>query len=176
MVARGNQQEQGIDFLETFSLVVRTATIRTVLHVVVTKKWSLRQLDVQNAFLLGDLKEYVCMEQPPGFVDPDHPEYVWQLKNAIYGLKQAPRAWFDKFSDFLLDFGFQCSFPDPSLFIYHKGGDVIYLLLYVDDIVLTGNNGVSWSTCFFVFKHNMRLIFSSLQEWQIVLRCLLLYQ
>ena len=140
LVARGNQQEEGIDFLETFSLVVRTATIRTVLHVAITKGWSLRQLDVQNAFLHGELKETVYMIQPPRFEDATRPDYVCKLKKATYGLKQAPRAWFDKFSSFLLQFGFECSFPDPSLFIYHQGSDVIYLLLYVDDMILTGNN------------------------------------
>lgn len=80
------------------------------------------------------------MVQPPDFEDPARPDYLWKLKKAIYGLKQAPRAWFDKFSMFLLKFGFQCSFPDPSLFIYHHGSDIIYLLLYVDDMILTGNN------------------------------------
>ena len=139
-MARGNEQEEGVDFLETFSLVVRTATIRTVLHVAVTKKWLIKQLDVKNAFLHGDLKESVYMVQPPGFEDQTRPDYVWKLKKAIYGLKQAPRAWFDKFSNFLLEFGFQCSFPDPSLFIYHQGTGVLYLLLYVDDMILTGNN------------------------------------
>ena len=64
------------------------------------------------------------MKQPPGFEDPSKPDYVYKIKKAIYGLKQAPRAWFDKFSLFLLDFGFACSFPDPSLFVYHKGSDV----------------------------------------------------
>ncbi|CAN7140793.1 unnamed protein product, partial [Brassica rapa subsp. narinosa] len=107
LVARGNEQEEGIDYYETFSPVVRTATIRTVLHIAVTKKWPLKQLDVQNAFLHGDLKETVYMSQPQGFVDKDRPDYVWKLKKAIYGLKQAPRAWFDKFSSFLLGFGFQ---------------------------------------------------------------------
>ena len=119
LVARGNEQEEGLDYIETFSPVVRSATIRTVLHVAVTKKWSLKQLDVQNAFLHGDLKERVIMKQPPGFENPDKPDYVWRLKKAIYGLKQAPRTWFDKFSFFLLDFEFKCSFSDPSLFIYH---------------------------------------------------------
>lgn len=80
------------------------------------------------------------MTQPPGYVDQARPDYICKLKKAIYGLKQAPRAWFDKFSNFLLRFGFDCSFPDPSLFIYHRGSDVIYLLLYVDDIIVTGNN------------------------------------
>lgn len=140
LVARGNEQEEGVDFLETFSPVIRTATIRTVLHVAVTKSWQIRQLDVQNAVLHGDLKEKVYMVQPPGYVDPSRPDHVWRLKKAIYGLRQAPRAWFDKFSNFLLEFGFQCSFPDPSLFIYHQGTDLIYLLLYVDDMILTGNN------------------------------------
>lgn len=140
LVACGNEQEEGVDFVETFSPVVRTATIRTVLHVAVSKKWDIRQLDVQNAFLHGDLKETVYMVQPQGFEDPDKPDYVWKLKKAIYGLKQAPRAWFDKFSNFLLDFGFKCSFPDPSLFVYHHGSTVMYLLLYVDDMILTGND------------------------------------
>ena len=124
LVARGNEQEEGTDFIETFSPVVRTATIRTILHVAVTKKWKIKQLDVQNVFLHGDLKETIYMKQPPGFEDPSKPDYVYKIKKAIYGLKQAPRAWFDKFSLFLLDFGFACSFPDPSLFVYHKGSDV----------------------------------------------------
>lgn len=105
-----------------------------------TKKWDIKQLDVQNAFLHGDLKETVYLTQPPGFEDPARPDHVWKLKKAIYGLRQAPRAWFDKFSDFVIEFGFQCSFPDPSLFIYHHSSDVIYLLLYVDDMLLTVNN------------------------------------
>lgn len=82
------------------------------------------------------------MIQPPCFEDPDKPDYVCKLKKASYGLKQAPRAWFDKFSLFLIDFGFVCSFPDPSLFVYHRGSDVIYLLLYVDDTIVTGKNEV----------------------------------
>ena len=82
------------------------------------------------------------MMKPPGFEDPRRPDHVCKLKKTIYGLKQAPRAWFDKFSNFLLEFGFQCNFQDPSLFIYHQGTNVIYLLLYVDDMILTGNNEI----------------------------------
>ena len=139
LVARGNQQEEGIDFLEAFSPAVRTATIRIILHVAVTKGWKIRQLDVQNAFLHGELKQTVYMIQPPGFEDKTRPDYVCKLMKVIYGLKKSPRAWFDRFSSFLLKFGFECSFTDPSLFIYHKGSDVIYLLLYVDDMIITGN-------------------------------------
>ena len=99
-----------------------------------------KQLDVKNAFLHGDLSETVYMRQPPGFEDKEHPEYVCLLHKAIYGLKQAPRAWFDKFSSYLIQFGFICNTWDPSLFVYQKDRDVIFLLLYVDDMVLTGNN------------------------------------
>ena len=140
LVARGNEQEEGIEYIETFSPVVRTVTIRTVLHVAVSKKWEIKQLDVQNTFLHGDLQETVYMKQPPGFVDPEKPDHVCKLNKAIYGLKQAPRYWFDKFSSFLISFGLQCRFPDPSLFVYHHGSDVIYLLIYVDEMLLTGNN------------------------------------
>lgn len=140
LVARGNEQQEGVDFLETYSPVVRTATVRIVLHFAVVNRWDMRQLDVKNAFLHGDLTETVYMKQPPGFEDKAHPDYVCLLHKAIYGLKQAPRAWFDKFSSFLLEFGFKCNVKDPSLFVYQKKKDVIFLLLYVDDMVLTGNN------------------------------------
>lgn len=80
------------------------------------------------------------MRQPAGFVDKDHPDHVCLLDKAIYGLKQAPMAWFDKFSTFLLQFGFVCSFSDPSMFICTKGTNIIILLLYVDDMLVIGNN------------------------------------
>lgn len=80
------------------------------------------------------------MIQPPGFEDSVHPHHVCSPKKALYGLKQAPRAWFDKLSHFLLEFGFVCSKVDPSLFVYHYNEDTLVLLLYVDDILLTGSN------------------------------------
>ncbi|XP_042035270.1 uncharacterized mitochondrial protein AtMg00810-like [Salvia splendens] len=80
------------------------------------------------------------MEQPPGFVDPQFPNHVCRLKKAIYGLKQAPLAWYQRLSDFLIRIGFFCSRSDPSLFIYNRGSSTIYLLVYVDDIILTGNS------------------------------------
>lgn len=97
-------------------------------------------MDVKNAFLHGDLAETVYMRQPAGFVDRNKPDHVCLLHKSLYGLKQSPRAWFDKFSSYLLQFGFVCSIKDPSLFIYSKGKDVIMLLLYVDDMLITGNS------------------------------------
>lgn len=140
LVAKGFHQEEGTDYHETFSPVVRSATIRAVLGVATAKNWSVTQLDVKSAFLYGDLHEDIYMMQPPGFEDPNHPTYVCKLDKAIYGLKQAPRAWFDKFSVFLLEYGFACSSADPSLFVYHRNGITMVLLLYVDDIILTGSN------------------------------------
>lgn len=140
LVAKGFNQEEGVDFTETYSPVVRTSTIRIVLAVATSKSWSVTQLDVKNAFLHGDLQEEVFMIQPPGFEDASKPHHACSLRKALYGLKQAPRAWFDKFSRFLLDYGFVCSKADPSLFVYHHNGDTLVLLLYVDDILLTGSN------------------------------------
>ena len=97
-------------------------------------------MNFKNAFLHGDLQEKVFMKQPADFVDQEHPHHVWRLNKAIYGLKQAQCAWFDKFSYFQIDFGFFCSKSDPSLFVYKTKTNIIILLLYVDDIVITGNS------------------------------------
>ena len=140
LVAKGYEQSEGIDYLDTYSPMVRTATIRTVLHLATVLQWEMRQFDFQHAFLHGNLQETVYMRQPAGFVDEEHPDYVCLLHKAIYGLKQAPRAWFDKFSTFLLEFGFVCSFSDPSMFVCIKGTNIIILLLYVDEMLVTGNN------------------------------------
>lgn len=140
LVANGKSQQQGIDCDETFSPVVKPATIRAVLHVATVKNWPLRQLDVKNAFLHGDLKETVYMHQPPGFKNPTKPNHVCLLRRSLYGLKQAPRAWYTRFSIFATKFGFIQSILDPSLFVLPRGRDIAYLLLYVDDIALTASS------------------------------------
>ncbi|BFG40530.1 hypothetical protein CerSpe_268040 [Prunus speciosa] len=140
LVANGFHQQQGIDYSETFSPVVKHSTIRLVLSLAVSNKWQVRQLDVQNAFLHGNLSEEVFMKQPIGFVDQQFPSHVCKLKRSLYGLKQAPRAWFQRFSEYLLQLGFHESQNDYSLFVYNHQGVYLILLIYVDDILITGND------------------------------------
>jgi hypothetical protein len=138
LVAKGFQQRYDIDYEDTFSPVVKAATIRIVLSIAVIKGWFLRQLDVQNAFLHGDLEE-VYMRQPPVFEDKTHPSYVCKLDKALYGLKQAPRAWYVKLSKKLRDLGFKGSKVDTSLFYYNKNGISMFILVYVDDIIVASS-------------------------------------
>ncbi|WVZ90303.1 LOW QUALITY PROTEIN: hypothetical protein U9M48_036613, partial [Paspalum notatum var. saurae] len=136
-VVRGFSQQHGIDYDETFSPVVKPATIRVVLSIAVSRDWPIHQLDVKNAFLHGYLEETVYCQEPPGFVDPATPNHVCLLQKSLYGLKQAPRAWYQRFASYMRSVGFVASASDTSLFVYKKGGDLAYLLLYVDDIILT---------------------------------------
>ena len=129
-----------MDYLETFSLVIKPTTIRLVLNIAIINGWSLRQLVINNAFLQGTLVEILYMAQPPGFIDSDNPTHVCKLYKVIYDLKQAPRAWYQELRKFLMDSGFKNSHSDTSLFILQLGTKLLYLLVYVDDIILTGNN------------------------------------
>ncbi|KAI4355954.1 hypothetical protein L6164_000010 [Bauhinia variegata] len=133
-------QEHGRDFYDTSSPVTKLVTIRFILCIALANGWPLRQLDVNKAFLHGTLNEEVYMTQPPGFVHPDYPHHIWKLGKAIYGLKQAPQAWYLELGSFLLQYRFQKSTTDASLFIYNNEGIISYFLVYVDDIFLTGNN------------------------------------
>lgn len=140
LVAKGFQQTPGLDSFETFSPIVKASIIRVILTLAITYGWDIQQVDINNAFLNGELHEEVYMTQAPGFKDPNRPNHVCKLQKALHGLKQALRAWFDKLKGALSSLGFTNSRADNSLFIYKKGQVMIVLLVYVDDILLTGND------------------------------------
>ncbi|KAF5459453.1 hypothetical protein F2P56_023397 [Juglans regia] len=130
----------GIDFEETFSPVVKATTVRTVLAFVVSRNWFVHQHDVQNAFLHGPLHEMVFMAQPPGFSHPQYPSFVYKLNKAIYGLRQSPRVWYARLTSRLVDLGFTISGADSSLFIYQSAHITTFVLVYVDDLLITGSS------------------------------------
>ena len=119
---------------------MKPATVRTILSLALSRSWPVHQLDVKNVFLHDTLSETVYCSQPAGFVDSSRPDIVCRLNKSLYGLKQAPRAWYYQFATFLLTLGFTEAKSDTSLFLYHRGDETAYLLLYVDDIVLTASS------------------------------------
>jgi hypothetical protein len=139
-VLHGFTQRLGVDYDETFSPVVKPATVRTILSLAVSRSWPVHQLDVKNAFLHGTLSETVYCSQPTRFVDPAQPDCVCLLNKSLYGLKQAPRAWYSRFATYITSLGFVEAKSDTSLFVFRRGTDTVYLLLYVDDIVLTASS------------------------------------
>ena len=140
LVAKGFQQIEGVNYFETFSPVVKSATVRVVISLAVMNKWHIRQVDVNNVFLNGELTEEVFMDQPAGFIDDKKKGFVCKLHKSLYGLKQTPRAWYKKLKSCLLQWNFVNSRADPSLFIKKTSSTMIMVLIYVDDILITGPN------------------------------------
>ena len=138
LVAKGFTQEYGIDYEETFAPVARISSVRALLAVAAANKWNLFQMDVKNAFLNGDLSEEVYMQPPPGLSVESNK--VCHLRRALYGLKQAPRAWFAKFSSTISRLGYMASHYDSALFLRRTDKGTILLLLYVDDMIITGDD------------------------------------
>jgi transposase InsO family protein len=138
LVAKGFTQTYGLDYTETFSPVAKLNSIRIIISLAANLDWPLHQLDVKNAFLHGDLTETVYMTQPPGFESKG--ECVCHLKKSIYGLKQSPRAWFDKFSKTVVSHGMTRSQADHSVFFKKTRTGIVILVVYVDDIVITGSD------------------------------------
>ena len=117
----------------------RSMAVRLLLTIAASQSWPLYQMDVKNAFLHGDLKEEVYMRIPQGVTSPSK-KSVCHLRRPLYGLKHAPRAWFETFSDCLSTIGFTQNPYNPSLFLSHASTSFTVLLVYVDDIIITGTD------------------------------------
>lgn len=139
LVAQGYNQQEEIDYNETYAPVARLESIRILLAYVVQHNIKLFQMDVKSAFLNGFIEE-VYVKQPPGFEDTEKPDYVYKLEKALYGLKQAPRAWYDRLSSFLLDNGFTKGQVDKTLFRRCLENEFIVVQIYVDDIIFGATN------------------------------------
>nr|GEX64286.1 putative reverse transcriptase, RNA-dependent DNA polymerase, Gag-polypeptide of LTR copia-type [Tanacetum cinerariifolium] len=139
LVAKGCTQREGVDYYDTFVPVAKLVTLRTLLAIAVKRRWEIQQLDVNNAFLHEDLEEEVYMKIPQGFSAKDETR-VCKRKSSIYGLKQASRNWFHKFTKSLIGLGYKKSKADHSLFIYKNGDTYVAVLIYVDDVILLGND------------------------------------
>lgn len=155
LVAKGFSQEYGVDYLETFAPVSRHDTIRAILALAAQMKWRLYQMDVKSAFLNGELEEEIYVAQPPGFISEGEEDKVLMLRKALYGLKQAPRAWYGRIDSYFLKNGFQRSMNDAAMYVMKKDKDLVVVSLYVDDIIITGNN----SRLIEKFKDDMKLEF-----------------
>jgi hypothetical protein len=138
IVARGFSQKEGIDYEEKFTPMARYTLIRTIIALAAKMKWKLHQMDVKTTFLNGVIKEEVYIEQPQGFEVEDRKSHVYRLKKALYRLKQAPRVWYGRIDSFLTSLGFTKSKADSNLYFKIMDNEPVILLLYVDDLFLTG--------------------------------------
>ncbi|GJW70540.1 putative ribonuclease H-like domain-containing protein [Tanacetum coccineum] len=143
LVAQGYTQEEGIDYDEVFAPVARIEAIRLFLAFTSFMGFIVYQMDVKSAFLYGTIDEEVYVSQPPGFVDPDHPNKVYKVVKALYGLHQAPRAWYATLSIFLEKHGYKRGTIDKTLFIKKDKKNIILVQVYVDDIIF-GSTNKSW--------------------------------
>lgn len=140
LVVKGYRQQNGIDYLETFSPVAKMTTIRILLSLATIKGWDLEQLDINNAFLHGNLEEEIYMKLPQG-INSSIPNPVCKLQKSLYGLKQPSRQWSSKLTESLFKKGFKQSTADPSLFTKTTENSFIALVVYVDDVILANNSG-----------------------------------
>ena len=140
LVAQGYNQTYGIDYDETFSPVVRFESARSIIALATNFGLKLHQMDIKTAFLNGSLQEEIYMKQPTGFVEEGKENYVCKLKRSIYGLKQSARCWNSELDKQLKSMGFIQSSSDPCIYIHISGEEIFLIAVYVDDIILAGEN------------------------------------
>ncbi|KAG8503161.1 hypothetical protein CXB51_000952 [Gossypium anomalum] len=154
LVAKGYAQKECIDFTETFSPVSSKDSFRIIMALVAHFDLELHQMDVKTAFLNGDIEETIYMVQPKNFESEDSKNMVCKLTKSIYGLKQASRQWYHKFHQIIVSFSFEMNIVDDCVYYKFSGSKYIFLVLYVDDILLAANDiGLLHETKRFLSKH-----------------------
>nr|GEY18440.1 retrotransposon protein, putative, Ty1-copia subclass [Tanacetum cinerariifolium] len=140
LVAKGYTQTPRIDYEETFSPVADIRAISILIAIAAYYDYDIWKMDVKTSFFNGYINEEVYMEQPKGFVNPKYPNRVCKLKRFNYGLKQASRQWNKRFDDEIKKFGFTQNHDEPCVYLKASGSDITFLILYVNDILIMGNN------------------------------------
>lgn len=139
-MVKGYSQQYGIDYTKVYAPVARMDTVRMIIAFAAQKGWKLYQIDVKSAFLHGELKEDVFVEQPEGYEKKGGEQMVYKLQKALYGLKQAPRAWFSRIESYFIKEGFESSPSEQTLFVKRKGGKILIVSIYVDDLLFTSDD------------------------------------
>ena len=138
LVTKGLSRQEGIDYTETFASVAKINYVPLILSLVTHFGWKIHQMYVKIAFPHGDLSKEIYMEHSPYFVTDSN--LVCQLKKSMYGFNQAPRAWYEKINRFFVNLGFKRCEYDHNLYVSRLQGDTLIVVVYVDDLVITGNN------------------------------------
>jgi hypothetical protein len=137
-VARRFYQIEGVDNDETFTLVVRYTSVRSIISITKKMGWRIHQMDVKTTFLNVFIEEDVYIKQPQGFEVSERESHMFLLRKTLYGLKQAPRAWYSRIDTYLFQMGFEKSNVYPNLYYIIRGEDMLFLILYVDEFSITG--------------------------------------
>ena len=156
LVAQGYTQQEGPDYSETFSPVAKHTSIRLLLSLSTCLNYEVRYLDIETAFLYGNLNGELYIKQPEGFEDYNFPDYVCKLKKSIYGLKQSPRCWYNLLEEYLSLIGFERCKTDNCIFI-NKETEKTYIAIYVDDIIIIGNSSSNINNIILKMKERFRL-------------------
>jgi hypothetical protein len=171
-VAIGFTQKEVIDYEDNFSPVARYTSIRSIISLASVFGWKLHHMDVKTTFLNEKIEQEVFMDQPDGFVLHNKDTHVCKLRKALYGLKQAPRVWYDRIDGFLKSLGFQKSDVDANLYFKVRGNQPVILIMYVDDLFLTGDEGlIAWCKRELISEFEMKDLglmhyFLGLEVWQ----------
>jgi hypothetical protein len=139
LVAKGYSQVVGVEFNETFALVAKFTTIRTMVVIGATMDLEMHQMDVKTTFLNGESKEDIYMEKPQGFIQEGKYHLICKLKKSLYGLKQSPRARYQRIYSFFVKEEFVRSEADHSLYVLQAKDFLLVVILYVDDFIILSN-------------------------------------